>query len=74
MLKLVRLLDKVLGYAYIPSAVASQGSQHIPPIPLSDLTGIGDINDVQERWIDDRENFDQWEEEKRKKKMEEGSR
>jgi hypothetical protein len=75
MLKLLRLLDKVLGYAYIPPAIGSSanaastrtGSAHVPAIPLSELKGLGDVNDVQERWVDQKEEYDKWEEEKRKK-------
>jgi len=74
MLKLLRLLDKVLGYAYIPPAIASSAnttrtsaSTSVPAIPLSELTGLGDVNDVQERWVDRKEEYDKWEEEKRKK-------
>lgn len=73
MLKLLRILDKAIGYAYIPpnsslnnassndddddetiddAALASQ---------LQNLTGLHDIHDVQERWMDNKEAWDEWE-------------
>ncbi len=73
MLKLVRTLDRVLGYAYTPSAAsrpgrststsAAQGPASASAVPLSELTGLGDVSDVQERWVDRKDAYDQWEEE-----------
>lgn len=72
MLKLLKLLDKVVGYAYIPLSANSQdaSSGQAPTsvarsdptsIPLQQLTGLGDVADVQERWVDQREAYDEWE-------------
>lgn len=75
MLKLLRLLDKVVGYAYIPPSIsATAGASHSADgtasgvarsdptsIPLQQLTGLGDVADVQERWVDQREAYDEWE-------------
>ncbi len=87
MLKLTRLLDKVIGYAYIPSSTnnpdlnqledgmdeanddadADQRMDNVDPradltaYPLPQLTGIEDIQDVQERWVDNKDAYEEWE-------------
>lgn len=71
MMKLVRLVDKVTGYIFMPTAdtggdnlhaLFSSASGHMPGDPYAD------ISDVQERWGDRKEEFDkaqeeQWEKE-----------
>lgn len=103
MLKLLKLLDKVVGYAYVPPASSSsdthpsnsssslpstqshaQSHSHtnahaqthpdISSIPLRHLTDIGDISDVQERWVDRKEEYDEWEREGAKRRAEEERR
>lgn len=53
MLKLLRLLDRVLGYAYIPRPKpgSSTTANALASYPLPQLTGVGDVADVQERWV-----------------------
>lgn len=65
MMHLVRLIDKVTGYVFMPSgttednlhALFSTASGAIPG-------GYADISDVQERWGEGREAFDKAEEER----------
>lgn len=79
MLKLVRLIDKVTGYIFIPSS--SGGSTTIPNTDalFSSAMGalppdLGSIADVQERWVDHRQDWDEWEREEWKKEGEERRR
>lgn len=67
MLQLLRVLDKATGYIYVPdpSSRASGGataedlfSSIAGPIP-----GSRDVGAVQERWVDSRDEFDEWERE-----------
>lgn len=74
MLKLLRLLDRVIGYSYLPKSTSSSShptnseteDETMSSYPLPQLTGIEDIADVQERWIDRKEVYDAWEKENRK--------
>jgi hypothetical protein len=66
MLKLLKLLDKAIGYAYIPpdtgASISEVGGQHehlASAIPY--LTGADNVDDVQERWVDRKEAWDEWE-------------
>ena len=67
MMRLLRTLDKATGYVFVPSS----GRGDAPPNPhalLSAAAGplpseLGDIDDVQERWIDNRETYDELERE-----------
>jgi hypothetical protein len=80
MLKLVRLIDKVTGYIFIPSS--SGGSSTTTPNTdalFSSAMGalppdLGSIADVQERWVDHRQDWDEWEREEWKKEGEERRR
>ncbi|KAI5453419.1 hypothetical protein NCC49_005898 [Naganishia albida] len=63
MLKLLRLLDRVVGYAYIPRPKAGSTSTEdaLGAYPLPQLTGVGDVRDVQEKWVDNRREWEEWE-------------
>lgn len=76
MLKLLRILDKAIGYAYIPpksrlsddeddedGEIEPSGAGGISELAmaLQGMTGIQDVHDVQERWIDNKEVWDEWE-------------
>lgn len=63
MLKLLRLLDRVVGYAYIPRPKAGSTSTEdaLGAYPLPQLTGVGDVRDVQEKWVDNRREWQEWE-------------
>ena len=58
MLKLLRLLDRVLGYAYIPrpkpgsTTSTTTEDEALRAYPLPQLTGVQDVADVQEKWVD----------------------
>lgn len=82
MLTLLKLLDKAIGYAYIPPAPSStdptasiqaltdsEQADHEHQGPpdqaltsaISSLTDKSSVMDVQERWIDNREAWDEYE-------------
>lgn len=70
MLNLLRLLDKSIGYAYIPPTSNNPSASDVPnsesesddlATHLRALTGLHDIHDVQERWMDNKEAWDEWE-------------
>ena len=73
MLKLLRLLDRVLGYAYIPRPKpgSTQGAttlttdEALRSYPLPQLTGVQDVADVQEKWVDNKLNWEEWERRRR---------
>lgn len=79
MLKLLRLLDRVVGYAYIPrpSAAAAGGTtkmteeEAIKAYPLPQLTGVQDVADVQEKWVDNRSGWEEWEAAEQKERQKE---
>lgn len=67
MLKLLRLLDRVLGYAYIPrpkpgsSSTPGTTEEALRAYPLPQLTGVQDVADVQEKWVDNKLDWEEWE-------------
>lgn len=66
MLKLLRLLDRVLGYAYIPrpkpgSPTTTTTDDALRAYPLPQLTGVQDVADVQEKWVDNKLDWEEWE-------------
>ncbi|KAK4688226.1 GPN-loop GTPase, partial [Tremellales sp. Uapishka_1] len=77
MMKLLRLLDKVTGYIFIPTEGEEDGQATTNPnahalfSSASGMTmGLGDISDVQERWLDNKDAFDAYEKEGWKKEGE----
>jgi hypothetical protein len=95
MLQLLRLLDKAVGYAYVPPPKPSNGNSdkirpvssddededdltHTDPEPypsavpghaLQGMTGLRDVADVQERWVDNREAYDEFEKERERREV-----
>ena len=96
MLQLLRLLDKAVGYAYVPPPKPSNGnSDKIRPVSSDDeeeddennptdpgpyptvppghalqgMTGLRDVADVQERWVDNREAYDEFEKERERREI-----
>ncbi|KAJ9100605.1 hypothetical protein QFC21_003649 [Naganishia friedmannii] len=76
MLKLLRLLDRVVGYAYIPRPPTAGGAkmteeEAIKAYPLPQLTGVQDVADVQEKWVDNRRGWEEWEAAEQKERQKE---
>ncbi|BEI91303.1 uncharacterized protein CcaverHIS019_0401230 [Cutaneotrichosporon cavernicola] len=65
MMHLVRLIDKVTGYVFMPSGGTTEDNLHALFSSASGAIpgGYADISDVQERWAEGREAFDKAEEE-----------
>ncbi|GMK58789.1 hypothetical protein CspeluHIS016_0602310 [Cutaneotrichosporon spelunceum] len=66
MMHLVRLIDKVTGYVFMPSGGTTEDNLHALFSSASGTIpgGYADISDVQERWGEGREAFDKAEEER----------
>ncbi len=66
MMKLLRVLDRVTGYIFVPNSTSTQkANTHAlfsSAMGLSDRD-LGDVDDVQERWVDRKEEFDELENE-----------
>lgn len=69
MMHLTRVIDRATGYVFIPKAESSRPTTSVPNEYqlFSSATGqlkgqMSDVRDVQERWVDARETWDQWEE------------
>lgn len=66
MLKLLRVLDKANGYIHVPSSAANPSLQDMEQQlinQLPDVDELGDIDDVQERWGNKKEAYDEQEKE-----------
>jgi hypothetical protein len=65
MLHLLRLLDRVIGYAYIPRPTSTSANptteESLRAYPLPQLSGVRDVADVQEKWVDNRLDWEEWE-------------
>lgn len=74
MLHLMRIVDRALGYAFVadPSTTAALSPSDVPRMQrdnqralFSTTAGLfpdaPKVQDVQERWVDSREAYDQWE-------------
>lgn len=66
MMHLVRLIDKVTGYIFMPGDTTTEDNLHALFSSASGAIpgGYRDISDVQERWGEGREEFDKAEEER----------
>ena len=66
MLKVLRVLDKVTGYIFVPNAI-STGTEDTHDLSRSAMTladqDLGDVDDAQERWLDRKEEYDEVERE-----------
>lgn len=64
MMKLLRVLDRVTGYVFIPNSsttrTANTHALFSSAMGLHDQD-LGDVDDVQERWIDRRDEYDELE-------------
>lgn len=60
MMKLLRQLDKATGYIYVPNSSTSEPNVYgLFSTAQSQNQGyLGDVDDVQERWIDNKEMWD----------------
>ncbi|KIR57467.1 cytoplasmic protein [Cryptococcus bacillisporus CA1873] len=78
MLNIVRLVDKMTGYIFIPSGdlegTNAINTQALFGSAMSSAKLIGraggDVRDVQERWMDNKEAWDEWEKEEWKREAE----
>lgn len=64
MMKLLRTLDRANGYIFVPSSVPGGGdnTQALWESVAAEVPGM-DVDDVQERWVDNRERWDEVERE-----------
>ncbi|KAK8869866.1 hypothetical protein IAR55_000434 [Kwoniella newhampshirensis] len=74
MINLVRLVDKMTGYIFIPND-DDDGTNAVNTQALfGSAMGVGraggDVRDVQERWMNNKEEYDEWEKEEWKKEGE----
>ncbi|WVQ98671.1 hypothetical protein IAU59_005802 [Kwoniella sp. CBS 9459] len=78
MINLVRLVDKMTGYIFVPHSDEDDGTNAINTQALfGSIAGMGrgqDVRDVQERWLDNKAAYDEWEREEWRKEGEERSR
>lgn len=64
MMKLLRQLDKATGYIYVPTSSTSEPNTYgLFSTAQSGQGYLGDVDDVQERWIDNKEMWDEREKE-----------
>lgn len=60
MMKLLRQLDKANGYIYVPSSSSTSEPNTYGLFTSAQADSyLGDIDDVQERWIDNKEMWDE---------------
>ena len=62
-MKLLRVLDKVTGHVFIPeSSTGPPGMRDMlsDAMEMRDLD-LGDVDDVQDRWVDRRDEYDEME-------------
>ncbi|WWC61193.1 uncharacterized protein I303_103773 [Kwoniella dejecticola CBS 10117] len=82
MMNLVRLVDKMTGYIFIPhNSIEGEGEDHTNSINTQALFGSAmgsqsknDVRDVQERWLDNKDAYDEYEREQWAKEWEERKR
>lgn len=70
MMKLIRQIDKATGYIYVPSSSTSEPNTYGLFSTAQSQGYLGDVDDVQERWIDNKEMWDEREKEEWKKEGE----
>ncbi|KAL7422297.1 hypothetical protein Q5752_002943 [Cryptotrichosporon argae] len=69
MASLLRALDKANGYVFVPTAHADPAADNLHAL-FASAVDVGDVRDVQERWIDRKDAWDEWEKEGWKKEWE----
>jgi hypothetical protein len=70
MMKLIRQVDKATGYIYVPSSSTHEPNTYGLFSTAQGDGWLGDVNDVQERWLDNKEMWDEKEKEEWKKEGE----
>jgi hypothetical protein len=70
MMKLLRQLDKANGYIYVPSSSTNEPNTYGLFSTVQGDGYLGDVDDVQERWLDNKEVWDAKEKEEWKKEGE----
>lgn len=70
MMKLLQQLDKATGYIYVPSSSTSEPNTYGLFSTAQSQGYLGDVDDVQERWIDNKEMWDEREKEEWQKEGE----
>ena len=70
MMKLLRQVDKATGYIYVPSSSTSEPNTYGLFSSAQSQGYLVDVDDVQERWIDNKEMWDEKEKEEWKKEGE----
>lgn len=71
MMKLLRQVDKATGYIYVPSSSSTTEPNTYGLFSTAQGDGyLGDVNDVQERWLDNKEMWDEREKDEWKKEGE----
>jgi len=70
MLRLVRTVDRMTGYVYVPTSNPSAPNSMALLSSALRTEDLGDIDDVQERWIDRRDEYDELENEEWKREGE----
>lgn len=69
MMKLLKVLDRVTGYVYVPNATSTHTANthalfsSAMGIREEDLGDVDDVQEFQERWIDRKEEYDEIERE-----------
>jgi hypothetical protein len=61
MMKLLRVLDRVTGYIYVPRSSSTHQANTLSLFSsaLSMDAGEADIDEIQERWVDMKEEYDE---------------
>lgn len=70
MMKLLRQVDKATGYIYLPSSSTTEPNTYGLFSTAQGDGYLGDVNDVQERWLDNKEVWDEREKDEWKKEGE----
>jgi len=71
MMKLLRQVDKATGYIYVSSSSSTTEPNTYGLFSTAQGDGyLGDVNDVQERWLDNKEMWDEREKDEWKKEGE----
>jgi hypothetical protein len=70
MMKLLRQVDKATGYIYVPSSSTNEPNTYGLFSTAQGDGYLGDVNDVQERWLDNKDIWDEREKDEWKKEGE----
>lgn len=70
MMKLLRQVDKATGYIYVPSSSTNEPNTYGLFSTAQGDGYLGDVDDVQERWLDNKDIWDEREKDEWKKEGE----